>query len=175
MLTTPLAPSTTPCPPYFFVYTLSSFTQLDPLALFSNDSPLNERTGVKRERTWILHGRVERRRSLCVTRVCERASISGCHREPAPLPLAVICVLTEYRVEKGINRSGRYVKREPVREESRVRENESSRGIRSLDERCVLKDKSISEREREREKVSAGFSRANRIVQVLKEARRNFP
>lgn len=123
----------------------------------------------------ILHGRVERRRSLCVTRVCERASISGCHREPVPLPLAVICVLTEYRVEKGINRSGRYVKREPVREESRVRENESSRGIRPLDERCVLKDKSIREREREREKISTGFSRANRIVLVLKEARRNFP
>lgn len=52
-------------------------------------------------------GRAERRRSPCVTRVCERASISASHRLTSP-PLTAVSVLTEHRVEKGINRSGRY-------------------------------------------------------------------
>lgn len=56
-------------------------------------------------------GRAERRPSPCVTRVCERASISASHRLTSP-PLTAVSVLTEHRVEKGINRSGRYWGRE---------------------------------------------------------------
>lgn len=114
MLTTPLTPSST-----------SSF---HPFALFPSFPhlcfPISKQNETKQkgnERYRMIKGgkrgeglsvgRAERRPSPCVTRVCERASISASHRLTSP-PLTAVSVLTEHRVEKGINRSGRYWGRE---------------------------------------------------------------
>lgn len=73
MLTTPLAPSS--------LRGSARSAELDPRCSLSSATPAFVRAwpGAKGEKPRRRSSRTERRRSLCVTRVCERASISGCH------------------------------------------------------------------------------------------------
>lgn len=81
----------------------------------------------RKRREGLSVGRAERRRSPCVTRVCERASISASLRLTSP-PLTAVSVLTEHRVEKGINRSGRYWRKEREGKEEGCRRGSRTSG-----------------------------------------------